>query len=158
MRASGDPRIVNADAKRTRTALDQQKNNVSDSARSSTDPAPPPPTIEDAQEEEQLFGPDSDDETDFYKVVNDDTEMQENAQAIESAGVTPTDAHEIDFENEHSTVALLDVLQTCGVAPEAAANFASSLVRNRSRVDDMYRRMTIAKRYLCSITDRPPPA
>ena len=50
-----------------------------------------------------VFAPDDwDDTTDFYKVVNDDTEMLENAAALEHPG--ESSAAMIDFENEQSSL------------------------------------------------------
>ena len=54
--------------------------------------------------------------------MNDDIEMHENAQALEASDSSqPINAFDIDFQNEHDTIAMLDVLQTCGVAHETAA-------------------------------------
>ena len=53
----------------------------------------------------------------FYKVVDDDADMLENAQALE----------------EHSMVAMLDVLQCLGVEPEIATGFAAAISRNKPR-------------------------
>ena len=80
--------------------------------------------------------------------------MHENAQALENSDMV--NAFDIDFENEHHTIALMDVLQTIGVAPDTAANYAASLARNKPRFHDLHERMTAARRYIASLTDRSP--
>lgn len=72
--------------------------------------------------------PECDHDTDFYKIVNDDGEVLQHAQTLESS-------HAITgLEHEHCTVALLDVLRAADVEPEIAAKCASSLVRNKHRL------------------------
>ena len=65
-------------------------------------------------------------------------------------------ALEHGFENEHATIALMDVLQTNGVAPETAANVAASLARNKHRFRDLQHRLFRALRFVNSLTDRCP--
>ena len=93
-----------------------------------------------SQEEEELFMP-SDDETEFYKIVNDDDEMLENAQALET---------------DHPMLTLMDVLQCNGVAPEVASNFAASLVTNKPRFHALHRRLLRAQQFIHALTDRSP--
>ena len=153
-----DPKIVKADAERTKTHAGKQQEAPRPSSSSRPSSSPPPAVHED-QEEHDLFMPDSDDETDFYKIVNDDIEMQENADALNQTPTedTPTtNAVNIDFEHEHATIALLDVLQLNGVSPVTAANYAASLARNRPRFENLHRRMVNAKRFIASLTDRSP--
>ena len=96
-----------------------------------------------------LFGPDPedlDDTTNFYQEVNGDHEILENAAMLDPQL----------FEEEHSTVAMLDVLQTNGVAPEVAANFAASIVRNKPRFQNLYSKMVTAQRFVAALTDKTP--
>ena len=65
-------------------------------------------------------------------------------------------ALEHDFESEHATVALMDVLQSNGVAPETAANVASSLARNKPRFRHLQERLFRAQRFVNSLTDKCP--
>ena len=113
----------------------------------SIDPIPPTPTHADTHTEDAADI--DDDTTDFYKIVNADAEMRENAEALINPIVT-------DFEHEHSTVALLDVLQCLGVQVVVAANFAAALSRNRPRFRDVHARMVNAQRFVNSRTDKSP--
>ena len=60
------------------------------------------------------------------------------------------------FEDEHPTVALLDVLQCLGVEVGVAANVAASLARNEPRFRELHARMMHAKRHISSLTDHSP--
>ena len=54
---------------------------------------------------------DDDDQADSYKVVNEDEEIRENAEALSSEDPIPSsNAIFTDYEHEHKTVELLDVL------------------------------------------------
>ena len=51
--------------------------------------------------------------------------MNENAQSLTEP--EQTHAFAVDFDHEHDTIALLDVLQTCGVDAATTANVAASI-------------------------------
>ena len=80
---------------------------------------------------------DSDDEIpreEFYKVVNEDAEILENASALDPiSAVQGTASPQQAPEDEHASVALMDTLQCLGVSAVDAANFAASVVCNKPR-------------------------
>ena len=100
----------------------------------------------------------------WFKRENDDIEIHENAQAMSADSIPSADdhatqnvnAHFADFEHEHDTVALLDLLQTNGVDAGTAANYAASIARNKPRFRGLYEQMVTARRYIASLTDRSP--
>ena len=160
LRKSGASKIVHTDAERTKTktkasekSADPQGHQAAGSSASSSGHGPEPaaPQVNDEDDAAHLFAPDPDDQTEFYQVVNDDHEIMDNARALEGE---PAYIH--DFEEEHSTMALLDTLQTNGVEPAVAANFAASLVKDKPRFRDLHARMKATQSYLAAITDSTP--
>ena len=62
------------------------------------------------------------------KQVNDDIEMAEHAKALEATSYVT-----FPPDDEHTSIALLDVLQTLSASSDIAANVASALVRDEQR-------------------------
>ena len=105
--------------------------------------AVPSPPQEEMEKEHELFGPDDDDDqTNFYEIVNEDDEIMQNAQSLE------------DASHVHSTIALLDVLQTVGVCPTVAANFAASIARNKPRFHHLRDKLSRAQGFVYSVTGK----
>ena len=72
--------------------------------------------------------------------MNDDAGMLENAQALE----------------DHSMVAMLDVLQCLGVEPEIATEFASALSRNKPRFRKLREDLDLKSRMVNSLVGTQP--
>ena len=156
LRDAGASKIQHADVDRTQTKQEQQKNlslPTTDSPDSKSS-VPPTPKGEDPldtssprapgvdQSDSELFGP-SDDETEFYKIVNDDAEIQENAK-------------QLSRDDEPKMVAMLDVLQTLGVSPGVATTFAASISRDKPRFKHLRDELDRARRLVGATTGTRP--
>ena len=150
--------MLNADAARTATKgksiLKPQRSDAGSAPASQPAPLTPsgvapstPPygtSHDDADADEDLH----DDlvQDDFYKVVNEDAEMVENASSLDPmAAVQDNLSPHEPPEDEHDSISLMDTLQCLGVSAVDAANFAASIVRNKPRFRDLSTRLIDAQ-------------
>ena len=91
-----------------------------------------------------LFAPseDEDDTSNFYRVVNDDHEMVENAASVAN--------------DDYMNCALMDTLQCLGVDCLVACNFAASVCRDKSRFAKLHRELDQKARLVGSLTRKRP--
>ena len=115
-----------------------------------------PSTPRDEPEASELFGPDDlydpepDDEAikeggdvDFYKIVDADAEIQHNARDLLST-------------DDHDMVAMMDVLQCLGVDPADACRFTSSLIKDSSRCQKLFDRLSPPSGFVGAVTGHRP--